>query len=246
MIRSWSRQSTTGSQLDGGRPIERAPSRIVGGVRDLRRLLTFSSTVAQIHFGLVRHGERADAIFDDREDWIESPDARSYPLDPPLTALGVEQARTTGETLRQSGDWQVVVTSPFLRCVDTAIEICVVTGAEILIDEEFREFETEEVSHEFREDPGSRPYGYLVEHCRKRGVVVRNPDAPCGSVPEKGDNITRFARRFFVYLERARLLHTNFVIVTHGAAFPVCCNLLPQFRDHEVKNVPFCHRLSGR
>jgi hypothetical protein len=33
--------------------------------------------------------------------------------------------------------------------------------------------------------------------------------------------------------------------VTHGSAFPVCCNLLPQFRDYEVKNVPYCASVIG-
>jgi broad specificity phosphatase PhoE len=245
-ISSRSRQTTSASVPGGdAQKPERTPSRIVGAVRELRRQLTRTDTVTQIRFGLVRHGERADSIFDNDEDWTQSPDARSYPLDPPLTAQGHEQARVTGETLRQAGEWQVVVSSPFLRCIDTAIEICGVTGAELLIDEEFREFETEEVSQEFSDEPGSRPYGFLVEHCRKRGVAVRNPDAPCGAVDEAHDDRSRFARRFFVYLERARLLHTNFVVVTHGSAFPVVCDMLPQFRDQEVKSVPYCALVLG-
>ena len=42
-------------------------------VRELRRQLTRTDTVTQIRFGLVRHGERADSIFDNDEDWTQSP-----------------------------------------------------------------------------------------------------------------------------------------------------------------------------
>ena len=69
---------------------------------------------------VVRHGEREDDI---NEDYAETSDR---PYDPPLTATGRIQARKRGEYLRCLPGEQrptVVVSSPFLRCVQTACQV---------------------------------------------------------------------------------------------------------------------------
>eukprot|EP00483_Globobulimina_turgida_P012487 UN12510 len=82
---------------------------------------------------VVRHGERADIAI---RGWT---DTAERPHDPPLTETGKEQAQKTGhEILRQLLNEDaigslakleekerevIVLTSPFLRCVETAKEI---------------------------------------------------------------------------------------------------------------------------
>ena len=43
-----------------------------------------------VRVALARHAERADASWE--SDWCTGEDARSFPLDPPLTDTGVTQA----------------------------------------------------------------------------------------------------------------------------------------------------------
>ena len=46
-------------------------------------------------FGVVRHAERADGVFAFWEGgrWSSSEDGRRFPLDPPLSDAGLDQAR---------------------------------------------------------------------------------------------------------------------------------------------------------
>eukprot|EP01059_Diplonema_ambulator_P026491 TRINITY_DN4377_c0_g2_i1.p1 TRINITY_DN4377_c0_g2~~TRINITY_DN4377_c0_g2_i1.p1 ORF type:complete len:272 (+),score=42.85 TRINITY_DN4377_c0_g2_i1:45-860(+) len=65
----------------------------------------------------VRHGEREDAVNDD---WCKYSDR---PYDPPLTADGRQQAKEVGQKLLERSDDEipsVVVSSPYLRCLQTA------------------------------------------------------------------------------------------------------------------------------
>eukprot|EP00850_Spirogloea_muscicola_P018486 SM000170S02658 [mRNA] locus=s170:65371:66694:+ [translate_table: standard] len=66
----------------------------------------------------MRHGERAD---DADPAWAPAADR---PWDPPLTARGAAQARAAGEALGAAGlGITRVVTSPFLRCVQTTAQV---------------------------------------------------------------------------------------------------------------------------
>jgi broad specificity phosphatase PhoE len=62
---------------------------------------------------LLRHGERADDV---NPRWMETAPRRH---DPPLTGVGVDQARRTGRFLADAGIDHVFA-SPFLRAVHTA------------------------------------------------------------------------------------------------------------------------------
>lgn len=70
---------------------------------------------------IVRHGERIDSV---DKSWKTTAER---PHDPPLTPLGIEQAAASGRALR-GHRLDVIFTSPFLRCVQTALAIAEALG----------------------------------------------------------------------------------------------------------------------
>ena len=58
--------------------------------------------------------------------------------DPPLTDIGVQQAAAAAKRLASAG-FDVIVTSPLLRTVQTAQQVAAVTGAAVVTDDGFRE-----------------------------------------------------------------------------------------------------------
>jgi broad specificity phosphatase PhoE len=75
---------------------------------------------------VMRHGQRLDDIM---EDWETS---TSRPWDPPLTTHGYKQARETGLQIKGklSGRTMRIHSSPFKRCLQTAVEVAKVNGIE--------------------------------------------------------------------------------------------------------------------
>lgn len=76
---------------------------------------------------ITRHGNRLDFV---DPDWAKT---AAHPYDPPLSPDGIEQARQTARALRETGISRVV-SSPFLRCVQTAFEIVDVLGVSIVLE----------------------------------------------------------------------------------------------------------------
>ena len=81
---------------------------------------------------LVRHGERAD------DSQAEAPPYPPPDFDPPLTSKGRQQAFKSGQVLKHSLKPTSVriLSSPFLRCLETAINIAkgLGTASEIEVD----------------------------------------------------------------------------------------------------------------
>ncbi|SDX67539.1 histidine phosphatase family protein [Halobellus clavatus] len=78
---------------------------------------------------VVRHGERRDTV---DPDWAEHAER---PHDPPLTELGRWAAWRVGRRFAESGPaFDAIYTSPFLRAVETADEICREIGAEAWLE----------------------------------------------------------------------------------------------------------------
>lgn len=98
-------------------------------------VLTFRQAVA-----VVRHGERLDSTLA----WASHPDRVSWPLDPPLTAGGLDMSRDVGFHLEKNvpegaAPFEVVVSSPFLRCAETASEIARVLEIPVVFDRDVGE-----------------------------------------------------------------------------------------------------------
>eukprot|EP00736_Rhodelphis_marinus_P014178 Rmarinus@m.27279 len=82
---------------------------------------------------LVRHGERIDDV---SESWSLSAER---PFDPPLTTNGIKQADLTAKRLADAGVTHVF-SSPFLRCVQTALPIARAIGQSIRLEDGFSEW----------------------------------------------------------------------------------------------------------
>jgi broad specificity phosphatase PhoE len=76
---------------------------------------------------ITRHGNRLDFV---DPNWAKG---AAYPFDPPLSPDGVDQARQTATALRGTGISRVV-SSPFRRCVQTAIEIVEILDVPIVLE----------------------------------------------------------------------------------------------------------------
>ncbi|CAE8631297.1 unnamed protein product, partial [Polarella glacialis] len=84
-------------------------------------------------FGVIRHTARADEMGATWKgaSWFQSEDFKRYPYDPPLSDEGLEEAGQVAErvsnflgALPDSAKIHVVVSSPYLRCIQTAAAVC--------------------------------------------------------------------------------------------------------------------------
>ena len=81
---------------------------------------------------VIRHGERADNV-DFQKLGIEI----EQMSDPPLTPLGIEQAKECGvffkKHLEEQGYTKIIIqSSPYLRCLQTAAQTCKILDVETI------------------------------------------------------------------------------------------------------------------
>jgi broad specificity phosphatase PhoE len=218
-----------------------------------------AKTRKELRCAIVRHGERADTCWE--SDWPFSDDAKAYPYDPPLTSVGHDQAKACGERLVKlsvpgaDDSWPTTISSPFFRCVQTAVEICRATGAPLLIDENWGEVRFSEF---FNADAGVQISGltrtpqFLAAYVHGKGVTLLNADAPGGKErtdfrPETRPGARdRYAKAFVGCLDRAILSQSSFIVVSHGESLPACFPLFPDYHEADVVAVPHCGMVVGR
>merc|ERR1719313_2307572 len=90
---------------------------------------------------MMRHAERRDASWDP----LDAPHVdEMWPFDPTLSKKGYAQAESAARALTDAtGGFELVVSSPFRRCVETALAVCRASNAPLFIDPELGEiFET--------------------------------------------------------------------------------------------------------
>ncbi|CAJ1352482.1 unnamed protein product [Effrenium voratum] len=212
---------------------------------------------------VLRHGERADVTWGST--WSQSPDAQQNPADCPITPAGIEDALEASHMLRTFAGFGIVVSSPYLRCVQTAIIIADQLNLTVLLDHELGEvfgpcvFESGAYhlgGHPWRQrfalyqalkswepTPRGQP---LAKPAVRRVSWKRILGAP-PSWPERLPQArTRYARRFLSYLRRSRLAQRSLVIVSHGHMVQSCLKVLPQTHDRDVARVSYCGGLMAR
>lgn len=210
----------------------------------------------QASVAVLRHGERQDAVFD--SGWHQTEDAAKYPGDCPITDEGVRAAREVGRTLRDFGDYGIIVSSPYLRCVQTAVAIADELDLVVLLDQELGEVFGPDIFGEL----AARPRAWRTRHELHKALEAWEPkersfsrpparrvcwQRVLGSAPAWGERIPaarqRYARRFLRYLSRSRRGNKNLIVVSHGIMVQTCMKVLPSTSVWDVGSIPYCSGL---
>lgn len=189
---------------------------------------------------MVRHAERADSAFALFKGlpWTRSEDSQRWPLDPPLSDAGEVGALEAAEVLhdhaknRCDAGIDVVVTSPYLRCVQTAAVICAKLGSDtrLMIDASMGEIFGPDIFGDHEPTGHRRPLQFLLDECKLRGVDSAFPKL-FGAEPSWPENSLdgrhRFSESFLKYQERSCYGCRSFIIVTHGDCVAAATALFP-------------------
>eukprot|EP00438_Fugacium_kawagutii_P032421 Skav234924 [mRNA] locus=scaffold840:964194:966398:+ [translate_table: standard] len=197
---------------------------------------------ASVAVAVVRHAERADAAHA-LDDWGCSEDATKFPYDPPITAEGVQQAKDLARDLKQQlVSLDVIISSPYLRCVQTAEVLAEEFDVLVLLDAEVGEvmgptaFELQPTAR--------RPWAKLISKCRGERIKAGRTLGKEPKWPETlKDARIRYAKRFLDYLKRSRHTKKSCIIVTHGHMLPVCASILPATHHLQVNGVDYAAAL---
>jgi len=222
---------------------------------------------------VMRHSERLD--FADEDAWFQHPDSRIYPMDPPITSRGRSHAKVQGRLLREflesnGGGIDVIITSPYIRCVQTAVQVREVMtcrkGGQVplLIDAEVSEVGIYKKPRGMT-DPAllkshlefcsrRRSYNELLQRPDLKGVELLNLDDFVGIQPpfpeQRRAAHLRGLFRFSEWLERGHQTDLNFLIITHQDLVHTFCSMIkPEVCIEWVKycgwGAAFIHR-SGK
>lgn len=201
-------------------------------------------------FGVVRHAERADGVYSFFEGgrWTATEDFSQWPLDPPLSDAGHTQADGLGDHIKafaagKGSEFHVVISSPYLRCIQTAARICKRLGPDVkmLVDQSIGEVYGPSVMGEVQPHCQVRAFAEAEKYCRSLGVdVVRCAIGSPPAWPETlKDARTRYALRFLSYLQRLAVAKRNFLLVTHGDCLGTVFGILPDQKDRRVHKVEY-------
>mmetsp|Transcript_55033 Transcript_55033/g.98107 ORF Transcript_55033/g.98107 Transcript_55033/m.98107 type:complete len:638 (+) Transcript_55033:81-1994(+) len=201
-------------------------------------------------FAVVRHTERADGLFAFHHGgrWSDTEDCARWPLDPPLSDAGEGQADGLGSQIqdfanRKKSEFHVVVTSPYLRCVQTAVRICKALGpgVKLLVDRSIGEIFGPSVMGDLPPRGQVRSLDRALDYCRENGVdcvgraIGRHPVWP----ESLKDARRRFALRFLSFLQRGAKTRRNFILVTHADCVGSVLGIMPDKQDVRASKVEY-------
>eukprot|EP00931_Biecheleriopsis_adriatica_P006731 TRINITY_DN10808_c0_g1_i4.p1 TRINITY_DN10808_c0_g1~~TRINITY_DN10808_c0_g1_i4.p1 ORF type:complete len:279 (-),score=40.59 TRINITY_DN10808_c0_g1_i4:275-1111(-) len=190
--------------------------------------------------GVARHAERADSAFALWKcgQWMDSEDARRWFQDPPLSDVGEIEALETAKVVRGfaerlNSSIDVVISSPYMRCVQTAAVICAKLGpsTELVLDSSAGEIFSQSVFGDDEPENHRRPLQSLIDECKSRGVLNICPtlfgiEPPWPETLREGKH--RFAESFLKHMHRSRRNSQNILIVTHADCVAAASKLFPQ------------------
>jgi len=232
----------TVNEVRGGKSRARAKRNIFAGWQNRQ--------IAKHVFAVVRHAERADslcALYNGAR-WTQTDDFARWPTDPPLSDAGVEAADKVGAWLHDhaaaSGSLiHVVVTSPYMRCVQTAAGICQALGSRVrlLVDYSLGEVFGPDIMGPTEPMRPIRPWEQTKAQCERRGILCHK--AALGKWPRWPEDVgfarQRYVTRFLTYLHRGELARRNFVLVTHGDCVGATLQMLPSQANRTVDSVGY-------
>eukprot|EP00930_Biecheleria_cincta_P040784 TRINITY_DN27933_c0_g1_i1.p1 TRINITY_DN27933_c0_g1~~TRINITY_DN27933_c0_g1_i1.p1 ORF type:complete len:555 (-),score=74.72 TRINITY_DN27933_c0_g1_i1:236-1900(-) len=227
----------------------RVPKSAAGAISEAALLTRWQTRHLESElFGVVRHAERADDIFafHNGQRWTGSKDGRTWPLDPPLSDSGHDQAQVLATDIQnfaaqRGSEFHVVISSPYLRCVQTAAHICKQLGPNVrlLVDQSLAEVHGPEVMGAEKPRAPIRTAAVGREFCRSLGVCCVS--RPIGQAPEWPETLQgarqRFALRFLSHLRRAAKGRRNFLLVTHADCVGSVLKIIPSTSDRLVQRV---------
>ncbi|CAE7219836.1 unnamed protein product [Symbiodinium natans] len=165
-------------------------------------------------------------------------DSKQWPYDPPLSDAGLAASEQLGVKLHRAvcelgAELNVVITSPYLRCVQTAACICKAFGkrTKLLIDNSLGEIYGPCIMQD--EEPASpvRPLQQSADFCHSQGVTTLEVRKILGKWPVWPETLKgarqRFAARFVDYVKRGYAVHRNFMIVSHADCVGGALALIP-------------------
>lgn len=182
--------------------------------------------------------------------WCLTQDSKHWPYDPPLSDTGLVEAEELGVRLHRvlgelDADLHVVITSPYLRCVQTAACVCKSFGksTKLLIDNSLGEIYGPCIMGNEPENP-VRPLQQSTDFCLKHGVESLEVRKVLGQWPAWPETLKgarqRFAARFVDYVKRGYTAHRNFLIVSHADCVGGALTLIPCGTcRHNVEKVNF-------
>lgn len=211
-------------------------------------LRSFNSRPPATFFAVTRHTERADDVgaLTNGSHWGLTLDSKQWPYDPPLSDLGVQTAQEIGARLMQFSEdsgsqLHVVVTSPFFRCIQTAVQICCQLGrnkVKLLIDSSLGEIFGPCVMGEVEPETLLRPLQQTVDYCKEKGFSFLDVSRLLGKRPEWPETLRsarqRMANRFVEYLRRGQIARRNFLLVSHADCVGSSLSLIPSTHGRHI------------
>jgi len=191
----------------------------------------------------------------DGKPWTLTEESMRFPIDPPLSDVGrveVVRAATIVKDFadRSHSQLHIVVSSLFLRCVQTAVEVCKKLGpsTKLMLDDALGEVYGPCVLGDIRPMTACHTFRYLARYARSHGVKIVKK--PCGRAPEWPESLRkareRYATAFLTYIRRAEISRRNFVIVSHADCIASILALIPGKAGRMVESVSYAATVLGK
>jgi len=208
----------------------------------------WKSPVLDQTFVILRHSIRLDYV---DPDYASSAEGCAWPVDAPLSPDGVALAQEVAEELssiHKDVGFGMIVTSPYLRCMETARECAKRLDLDVLVDQELGEFRNKDMPKEV----AHRSPAELAALADEWGIKLRNRKynnggfRMSGSCPKWGETLeaahARWIRRIEKYILASRPNHCQIIFVTHADALHATINMLGR-GSKVVREIDFCAML---
>jgi len=188
------------------------------------------SNSTRLAVAVMRHGERLDAV--DPVAWYHSAAGRKFPFDCPLSSKGRMQVGAVAREMAQQSSckFSYVVSSPYVRCVETAVEVCRALQLPMCIDRQLGEVFGPACFGEWSAPGPQRRNAEEVAACVPPDLRRLSPVDCIGQEPTWPESIEDARLRMVARVEQyaewaARLEGVNFILVTHGDCVGSCLTL---------------------
>jgi broad specificity phosphatase PhoE len=193
---------------------------------------------------VVRHGPREDHL--NPVAWFTSADGLTNPYDTPITEEGKTVAHNVGKNCPKAFD--IVICSPYMRCLQTGCEIAMVHDVPIMFDNSLGEVFDDVYMPKNKQGKkqirtGKKLLKYLESNYPMVKVLGSKPESLTiyGKHPAFPEDFTearvRFMDRFEHVLQETAKRQLNPIVVTHADAVVVIFETLT---GRECEHVDYC------